>query len=153
MDENNFITSARELPHSIEAEQSVLGAIIADPSILPTVIELIKPETVIGRNTITNMQSGLVYGHMGLVEFIVRRMKKELAEYCADDGVKEEDIKVIATGGLATMIDQGVTCIDYVDKLLTLDGLEMIYRKNKKARKHVTQEEIEKTDMLYDGKL
>ncbi|MBR1824350.1 MAG: replicative DNA helicase [Ruminococcus sp.] len=44
MDENNFITSARELPHSIEAEQSVLGAIIADPSILPTVIELIKPE-------------------------------------------------------------------------------------------------------------
>ena len=44
MDDNNFITSARELPHSIEAEQSVLGAIIADPSILPTVIELIKPE-------------------------------------------------------------------------------------------------------------
>ena len=80
-------------------------------------------------------------------------MKKELAEYCAADGVREEDIKVIATGGLATMIDSGVTCIDYVDKLLTLDGLEMIYRKNKKCRKHATQEEIEKDDMLYEGKL
>ncbi len=44
MDENNFIVSARELPHSIEAEQSVLGAVIADPSILPVVIEKIKPE-------------------------------------------------------------------------------------------------------------
>ncbi len=44
MDENNFVVSARELPHSIEAEQSVLGAVIADSSILPTVIELIKPE-------------------------------------------------------------------------------------------------------------
>ena len=99
------------------------------------------------------MQSGLVYGHMGLVEFIVKRMKKELAEYCAADGVREEDIKVIATGGLATMIDSGVTCIDYVDKLLTLDGLEMIYRKNKKNRKAATPEEIKKDDMLYEGKL
>ena len=80
-------------------------------------------------------------------------MKKELAEYCAKEGVCEEDIKVIATGGLATMIDQGVDCIDYVDKLLTLEGLELIYRKNKKNRKQVTQEEIEKTDMLYEGKL
>jgi type III pantothenate kinase len=99
------------------------------------------------------MQSGLVYGHMGLVEFIVRRIKKELAEYCADENIREEDIKVIATGGLSTMIDQGVDCIDYVDKLLTLEGLELIYRKNKKNRKQVTQEEIEKTDMLYEGKL
>ena len=108
---------------------------------------------MICRNTINSMQSGLVYGHMGLVEFIVKRMKKELAEYCADEGVREEDIKVIATGGLATMIDQGVECINYVDKLLTLEGLEMIYRKNKKYRKQATPEEIKKDDMLYDGKL
>ncbi|MBO5383549.1 MAG: replicative DNA helicase [Ruminococcus sp.] len=44
MDENNFILSSRELPHSIEAEQSVIGAVISDPSVLPTVVELIKPE-------------------------------------------------------------------------------------------------------------
>ena len=116
-------------------------------------VELEEPGHVICRNTINSMQSGLVYGHMGLVEFIVQKMKKELAEYCAKEGVREEDIKVIATGGLATMIDQGVDCIDYVDKLLTLEGLELIYRKNKKNRKQVTQEEIEKTDMLYEGKL
>jgi type III pantothenate kinase len=74
------------------------------------------------------MQSGLVYGHMGLVEYIVNKMKKELQEYCDTD----EPVKVIATGGLATLIDNGVDCIDYVDKMLTLEGLEMIYRKNKK---------------------
>ena len=44
MDNNNFIASARELPHSIEAEQSVIGAVLADPSALPVVIEKIKPE-------------------------------------------------------------------------------------------------------------
>lgn len=116
-------------------------------------VELEEPGHVICRNTINSMQSGLVYGHMGLVEFIVRRMKKELAEYCVSEGVREEDIKVIATGGLSTMIDQGVDCIDYVDKLLTLEGLELIYRKNKKCRKQATQEEIEKDHMLYEGKL
>ena len=116
-------------------------------------VELLGPGHVICRNTIESMQAGLVYGHMGLVEFIVQKMKKELAEYCAKEGVREEDIKVIATGGLATMIDQGVDCIDYVDKLLTLEGLELIYRKHKKNRQQVTQEEIEKTDMLYEGKL
>ena len=127
-------------------------ALFEKTSKLPKV-ELEEPGHVICRNTINSMQSGLVYGHMGLVEFIVKRMKKELVEYCADENIREEDIKVIATGGLSTMIERGVECIDYVDKLLTLEGLEMIYNKNKKCRKHATQEEIEKTDMLYDGKL
>ena len=91
-------------------------------------VELEEPGHVICRNTIQSMQSGLVYGHMGLVEYIVNKMKKELAEYCDTD----EPVKVIATGGLATLIDNGVDCIDYVDKMLTLEGLELIYRKNKK---------------------
>ena len=91
-------------------------------------VELEEPGHVICRNTIQSMQSGLVYGHMGLVEYIVNKMKKELQEYCDTD----EPVKVIATGGLATLIDNGVDCIDYVDKMLTLEGLEMIYRKNKK---------------------
>ena len=50
MDENNFAVSARELPHSIEAEQSVIGAVIADPSILPEVVNLIKPEYFYSEN-------------------------------------------------------------------------------------------------------
>lgn len=115
-------------------------------------VELEEPGSVICRNTINSMQSGLVYGHMGVVEFIVKKMKTELAEYC-DNQIKPEDIKVIATGGLATLVNRGVECIDYVDKLLTLEGLEMIYRKNKKCKRHATQEEIDKDDMLYEGKL
>lgn len=115
-------------------------------------VELEEPGSVICRNTINSMQSGLVYGHMGLVEFIVKKMKRELAEYCKGE-ISEEDIKVIATGGLATLVNSGVDCIDYVDKLLTLEGLEMIYRKNKKSKKHATQEQIDKDDMLYEGKL
>ena len=76
------------------------------------------------------MQSGLVYGHMGMVDYIVRKMKKELQEYSETD----EPVKVIATGGLATLIDNGVDCIDHVDKMLTLEGLEMIYRKNRRKK-------------------
>ena len=91
-------------------------------------VELEEPGHVICRNTIHSIQSGLVYGHMGMVEFIVNKMKKELQEYCNTD----EPVKVIATGGLATLIDSGVECIDYVDKMLTLEGLELIYKKNKR---------------------
>ena len=91
-------------------------------------IELEKPDRVICRNTIESMQSGLVYGHMGMVEFIVAKMKKELAEYCGTD----QPIKVIATGGMAAMIDEGTGCIDVIDRELTLEGLLLIYEKNRK---------------------
>jgi type III pantothenate kinase len=94
-------------------------------------VELEEPGKVICKNTIQSMQSGLVYGHMGMVEYIVGKMKKELQGYCDTD----EPVKVIATGGLATLIDNGVDCIDHVDKMLTLEGLEMIYRKNRKTAK------------------
>lgn len=116
-------------------------------------VELEEPGHVICRNTINSMQSGLVYGHMGLVEFIVRRMKHELIEYCGSGDITEKDIKVIATGGMASLVDSGVDCINYVDKLLTLEGLQIIYNKNKKCRRRATQEEIEKDDMLYEGRL
>ena len=101
------------------------------------------------------MQSGLVYGHMGLIEFIVRKMKQELVEHCADNGMEitEDEIRVIATGGLSAMIDKGVDCINVVDKLLTLDGLEIIYRKNRKSRKKVSEKEIQQDAMMYEGKL
>ena len=91
-------------------------------------IELEKPERVICRNTIESMQAGLVYGHMGMVEYIVGKMKEELAEHAVSD----RPIQVIATGGMAYMIDEGVDCIDVIDKELTLEGLLLIYNKNKK---------------------
>ena len=75
--------------------------------------------------------SGLVYGHMGMVDYIVKMMKKELEALTESD----KAVTVVATGGLSTLIDGGVSCIDYVDKMLTLEGLELIYQKNKKASK------------------
>ena len=77
------------------------------------------------------MQSGLVYGHMGMVDYVVKKMKKELADLSSG----EKPVTVVATGGLSTLIDSGVDCIDYVDKMLTLEGLELIYQKNKKNHK------------------
>ncbi|MEI8217217.1 MAG: type III pantothenate kinase [Eubacteriales bacterium] len=93
-------------------------------------VELEEPGHVICKNTIESMQSGLVYGHMGLVEYIVNRMKIELSP--TDQGKK---VKVIATGGLATLIAGGIDCIDYIDKELTLEGLQIIYEKNKPENK------------------
>lgn len=106
-------------------------ALFEKTSKLPKV-ELEEPGHVICRNTVTSMQSGLVYGHMGMVDYIVRKMKNELREYCKNP---DAEVKVIATGGLASMIAQGTDCIDYVDKMLTLEGLEIIYNKNKKNRR------------------
>lgn len=99
-------------------------------------VELDEPGHTICKNTIESMQSGLIYGHMGLVEYMVREMKKELSEIVGPD----KKIKVVATGGLASMIANGVDCIDVVDKMLTLEGLEVIYQKNKKPCRHAQKD-------------
>ena len=103
-------------------------------------VELEEPGHVICRNTINSMQSGLVYGHMGMVDYIVKKMKDELHEYSESD----EEIKVIATGGLATLIDAGIDCIDHVDKMLTLEGLELIYEKNRRPKKQGMKQDKER---------
>ncbi|MBQ2747050.1 MAG: type III pantothenate kinase [Firmicutes bacterium] len=104
-------------------------ALVEKTAKLPKV-ELEEPGQVICKSTIPSMQSGLVYGHMGMVDYIVKKMKKELSDYCGDD----KEVKVIATGGMASMIASGVDCIDIVDRMLTLEGLEIIYEKNRKER-------------------
>jgi type III pantothenate kinase len=86
-------------------------------------IELAKPDTVIGRNTVTSMQSGIVFGYVGQVDYIVRRMKLEMKE--------EKEVKVIATGGLARMLASESETIDEINGLLTLEGLRIIYERNK----------------------
>jgi type III pantothenate kinase len=106
-------------------------------------VELIEPGHVICRNTIESMQSGLVYGHMGVVDFIVRKMKEE---YYQTTGDRDSKITVVATGGLATMVSRGVEAIDHVDHLLTLEGLNLIYEKNKNNfgnRNNQSREHIE----------
>lgn len=84
-------------------------------------IELVKPESVIGRNTVSNMQSGLVYGFIGQVTYLIERMKQELGA---------PDATVIATGGMSRLIASGTDAIDEIDGLLTLKGLRIIYERN-----------------------
>jgi type III pantothenate kinase len=85
-------------------------------------IELIKPEKAIGRNTVSSMQAGIVFGYAGQVDYIVSRFKKEMGG---------GNIFVVATGGLASLISSVATSIDKVDPLLTLEGLRIIYEKNR----------------------
>ena len=84
-------------------------------------IELVKPESVIGRNSVSNMQSGLVYGFIGQVTYLIDCMKRELGA---------PDAKVIATGGMSRLIASGTDAIDEIDGLLTLKGLRIIYERN-----------------------
>ena len=81
-------------------------------------IELVVPDKTIGTNTESAMQSGVVFGYTGQVDYIVRRMKEEMGA---------PDAKVISTGGLARMITEVSDTIDTYDALLTLNGLRMIY--------------------------
>ncbi len=85
-------------------------------------VELAKPRKVICKNTIQSMQSGIIYGYVGLVDYLVERMKDEL---------RNKKVKVIATGGLATLISSESKTIDHVDKFLTLEGLRLIYEMNR----------------------
>ena len=87
-------------------------------------IELIKPDTIIGKNTVASLQSGLVYGYIAMVDGIVEKIRKH---------VKTEPY-VVATGGLADFMAEESKVIDEVDNLLTLKGLEIIYDKNKRGK-------------------
>ena len=95
-------------------------ALVTGTAKLPR-FELAKPETVIGRTTLTNLQSGMYYGYVGLVRNIVRKIRQEL-------GV---DAYVVATGGMALMIADESKVIDKLDGLLTLKGLRLIYERNR----------------------
>ena len=83
-------------------------------------VELVRPPKAIGRNSVSAMQSGIVFGYVGLIEGIVARMQKELGGTA----------KVIATGGLANIIASETGVVDAVDLDLTLVGLRLIYELN-----------------------
>jgi type III pantothenate kinase len=84
--------------------------------------ELIKPDTVIGRTTVANLQSGLIYGYIGQVDIMVKRIRAEL---------KAPDAFVVATGGMAVLVAQDDKFIDKLDGLLTLKGLRILYDRNR----------------------
>jgi type III pantothenate kinase len=84
-------------------------------------VELVKPRNVVGKNTVHSMQAGIIFGYVGLVDEIVGRMREEV----------KTDPKVIATGGLASLIAGESKSIEAVEEFLTLDGLRLIYERNR----------------------
>ncbi len=84
-------------------------------------IELARPKSVIGRTTVASMQSGIIFGFAGQVDELVRRIRKELGGRA----------RVVATGGFAPLIAKETTTIEVVDPLLTLEGLRLVYLKNR----------------------
>lgn len=88
-------------------------------------VEIVKPPSPIGKNTVNSIQSGALYGHAGMTDSLVRRIKREIGG----------DATVVATGGLAKMISRESEEIDIVDSMLTVDGLKILYDKNKDTKK------------------
>ena len=117
----------------IDENCSLLGVVIA-PGIKTSLeglvnntaqlpmIELDAPESVIGKNTKSSMQAGIIFGFSGLVDNIINKIKRKL---------NKTDLTVVATGGLGEIIAKEVKSITRVDRTLTLDGLRAIYELNK----------------------
>lgn len=97
-------------------------ALWEDTAKLPE-IEIKKPKSILAQETISSMQAGLVYGQIGQTEYIITKVREE-------SGLK--DMKVVATGGLGRIISEETDMIDVYDKSLTLEGLRIIYNKNKR---------------------
>ena len=82
-------------------------------------VEFVRPKEAIGRNTVTNLQSGVVYGYAGLVDGLVARMKAEMGG----------EAKVIATGGYGALIADAARSIDHLNEDLGLEGLRILYER------------------------
>ncbi len=84
-------------------------------------VDLTLPKVVVGKDTITSMQSGIINGYVGLVDHIVSKMREEV----------KTDPRVVATGGLAPLIAEVSNSIEVVDELLTIQGLKIIFERNR----------------------
>ena len=100
-------------------------ALSEDAAKLPE-IEIKKPESILGKDTITSMQAGIVYGQIGQTEYIINKVKEE---------VGLENVKTVVTGGLGRIIANETTCIDIYDPNLTLKGIYRVYKKQSRKIK------------------
>ncbi|MFQ5444419.1 MAG: type III pantothenate kinase [Nitrospinales bacterium] len=100
--------------------QISMDALFNNAAKLPRV-ELVVPERVIGRSTIESIQSGAVHGFVGMIDAIVEKFRQELGK----------KVKVIGTGGIVDWISSQTDSIDVIDPFLTLEGLRIIYEKNR----------------------
>ncbi len=120
----NVVTAGGELlggaiSFGLKAASESLSASAAK---LPKV-ELSVPSRAVGKTTISNMQSGIIFGYSGMIQAMVERIKKETGLF---------DARVIATGGISDIVNKCVDIIDVVDRTLTLRGLNILYRMNSK---------------------
>lgn len=97
-------------------------ALWEDAAKLPE-IEIKKPSSILATETVTSMQAGLIYGQIGATKYIIEQVKKEMGY---------DNLKVVATGGMGSIISPEVEEIDYYDINLTIDGLRILYEKNTK---------------------
>lgn len=89
-------------------------------------VDLTAPPSAIGKSTISSMQAGILFGYAGLVDGLVARIRGEL----------DYEPRVMATGGLGSLVAEHTNCIERVDDDLTLDGLRIIYERNHHERNH-----------------
>lgn len=89
-------------------------------------IEIRKPRSILAQETVSSMQAGLFFGQIGQTEYIIKKVKEESGY---------DDLKVVATGGLGRIIADATDSIDVYDSSLTLDGLYLIYEKNRKQER------------------
>ena len=97
-------------------------ALWEDAAKLPE-IEIKKPSSILATETVTSMQAGLIYGQIGATKYIIEQVKKEMGY---------DNLKVVATGGMGSIISPEAEEIDYYDINLTIDGLRILYEKNTK---------------------
>lgn len=99
-------------------------ALFLKASKLPRVEIFARPTSVVAKDTVSSMNAGIIFGFAGMVDGIITRMKKEMGS----------NPTVVATGGLAMLMLSESKTIDYEDQFLTLDGLKLIYERNRQSR-------------------
>jgi type III pantothenate kinase len=97
-------------------------------------VDIKRPPKVIGTTTVTHLQSGLYYGYIGLVDGILARMIEEMSGVATVSGESGAP-RIIATGGLARLIAEGSRYIETIDDLLTLDGLRLVFERNRREER------------------
>ena len=97
-------------------------------------VDIKRPAKVIGTNTVGHLQSGLYFGYIGLVDGILERILAELKPGESKQAEPGEEPRIVATGGLARMISEDSRYIQEIDEWLTIDGLRILFERNRNAR-------------------